>query len=29
MAQVNIELPENIYSLLHCGPKELSGAIRS
>ena len=28
MAQVNIELPENIYSLLHCGPKELSGAIR-
>ncbi len=28
MTQVNIELPENIYSLLHCNPKELSSAIR-
>ena len=28
MTQVNVELPETVYSVLHCGPDELSGELR-
>lgn len=28
MTHVNVELPETVYSVLHCGPDELSGELR-
>lgn len=28
MTNVNVELPETVYSALHCGPEELSGELR-
>jgi predicted HTH domain antitoxin len=28
MTHVHLELPETVYSVLHCGPDELSGELR-
>jgi len=28
MTHVNVELPETVYSVLHCGPDELGGELR-
>ncbi len=28
MTHVNVELPETVYSVLHCGPDELSSELR-
>jgi predicted HTH domain antitoxin len=28
MTQVNVELPETVYSVLHCGPADLDKEIR-
>ncbi len=28
MTHINLELPETVYSVLHCGPEELGDELR-